>query len=203
MKVLITSKTRKGNAACVGGLCVENRQFVRLLNPGNWDQYSDTRFDIGDIWDIDFTDRDDVTPPHIEDVIVLTSRYLYKVDDIRSFILNSGVTVWHGDIDEIFDGKIRWTNNGSGYIGDSSNLPNNSVGFWISNCNLHLNSKGTHYNHSNGYGRLRQFKYTGFSSTINFIPCGTLIRFSLARWWKPADSDMQQNRCYLQLSGWY
>lgn len=44
MDILITSKTHKGNAACVGGLILNTNRFVRLLNPGNWDQYADTNF---------------------------------------------------------------------------------------------------------------------------------------------------------------
>jgi hypothetical protein len=28
------------------------------------------------------------------------------------------------------------------------------------------------------------------------------MRISLARWWKPDDSELSE-RCYLQLSGWY
>ena len=42
----------------------------------------------------------------------------------------------------------------------------------------------------------------GFAPKINKIPAGTLIRISLARWWKPDDVDIE-HRCYLQLSGWY
>ena len=33
------------------------------------------------------------------------------------------------------------------------------------------------------------------------IPLNTLVRISLARWWVPA--GMSEERCYLQLSGWY
>lgn len=46
MEILITSKTHKGNAACVGGLVLSNNRYVRLLNPGNWDQFVDTDLNI-------------------------------------------------------------------------------------------------------------------------------------------------------------
>ena len=52
MEILITSKTHKGKAACVGGLIINNNRLVRLLNPGNWDQYADTPFAIGDVWEM-------------------------------------------------------------------------------------------------------------------------------------------------------
>jgi len=48
----------------------------------------------------------------------------------------------------------------------------------------------------------RRFPYVGFEPKVNLIPAGTLMKISLARWWKPEDSDMSE-RCYLQLSGWY
>ena len=37
---------------------------------------------------------------------------------------------------------------------------------------------------------------------LPIIPKGKIIRLSLAKWWKPEDSDIEL-RCYLQLSGWY
>lgn len=44
-------------------------------------------------------------------------------------------------------------------------------------------------------------KYVGFAEPINKIPAGTLVRVSLARWWRPTETS--EERCYLQLSGWY
>ena len=55
----------------------------------------------------------------------------------------------------------------------------------------------------NGYP-LRGLKYVGEESPIKVIPAGTLVRLSLARWWRPEDSEPNfEERCYLQLSGWY
>lgn len=44
-------------------------------------------------------------------------------------------------------------------------------------------------------------KYVGLAEPIQVIPKGTLIRFSLARWWRRNDDSEEQ--CTLQLSGWY
>ena len=44
--------------------------------------------------------------------------------------------------------------------------------------------------------------YVGCAEPLDRIPQGTLLRVSLARWWRPDDSDFEL-RCYLQLSGWY
>jgi len=204
MEILITSKTHKGKAACVGGLIVSNNRFVRLLNPGNWDQYADTDFDIGDIWDISFTNREDVEPPHIEDVIIHTKSFLRKIGNITRFIENSGVQIFRGSPNNIFNGLLGWTGSGSGYIGSRDNLPQNSVGFWVSDKNLTLDDDEKHYNYpsANAFSRAKRFPYVGFEPKVQVIPSGTLMRISLARWWRPEDSDMNE-RCYLQLSGWY
>ncbi len=159
MEILITSKTHKGKAACVGGLVISNNRFVRLLNPGNWDQYADTDFDIGDVWNINFQDGTDAEPPHIEDVIIQSKDYIREIENVSEFIINSGITIYRGAPNQIFNGRLGWTGSG-------------------------------------------RFPYVGFESKVDRIPAGTLMRMSLARWWKPEDSDMNE-RCYLQLSGWY
>ena len=204
MEVLITSKTHKGKAACVGGLVISNNRFVRLLNSGNWDQYDDTDFNIGDIWEIDFTDRQDIEPPHIEDVIINKKRFLRKLEGFTDFIINSGIQIYRDTPNNIFNGLLRWTGSGSGYIENRNNLPQNSVGFWISDKDLSLdeNEKYYIYPSSNMFSIAKRFRYVGFEPKVQVIPSGTLMRISLARWWKPEDSDMNE-RCYLQLSGWY
>lgn len=204
MKILITSKTHKGNAACVGGLALNNNRFVRLLNPGNWDQYASTDFNIGDVWNIQFVNREDVEPPHIEDVIIQSRTYLRNIGDISNYIRNCGVIIYRGAPTQIFGGRLGWTGTGGGYIGNRGDLPENSVGFWISDEDLTLDDDGKHYNYSspNLYIRGKHFPYVGFEPAIQLISSGTLMRISLARWWKPEDSEINE-RCYLQLSGWY
>lgn len=204
MEILITSKTHKGKAACVGGLILKDNRMVRLLNPGNWDQYGDTDLNVGDIWDIQFTDRKDVEPPHIEDIIIQDKKYLRNIGDISQHLLNCGVTIYSGSPTNIFNGRLGWTGSGSGYVSGTINLPANSVGFWISDKDLTLESDGEHYKYpaSRLYPKGKQFKYVGFETAIPVISSGTLMRISLARWWKQPDKDIEE-RCYLQLSGWY
>jgi hypothetical protein len=204
MEILITSKTHKGRSACVGGLVLSNNRLVRLLNPGNWDQYEDTDFDVGDVWDIQFYDRQGVVPPHIEDIIVQHKHYLRRIGDISNYVLECGVKIFRGSPDQIFNGNLEWTVNGSGFIGNKERLPPNSVGFWISDRDLILNEDFKHYNYSSADAITftKRLPFVGFDPRVNIIPQGTLMRISLARWWKPIDSDLCE-RCYLQLSGWY
>lgn len=204
MEILITSKTHKGKAACVGGLILKDNRMVRLLNPGNWDQYSDTDFNIGDVWDIEFTDREDFELPHIEDVIIQNKAYVKNIGDIADHLLNCGVVIYNGPPTSIFNGRLGWTGSGGGYLAGRENLPVNSVGFWISDKDLTLEDDGKHYSYppSRLYPRGKHFPYVGFEIAVPVIPSGTLIRISLARWWKQADVEIEE-RCYLQLSGWY
>lgn len=205
MEILITSKTHKGQAACVGGLILKDNRMVRLLNPGNWDQYGDTDLNVGDVWEIQFTDRKDIEPPHIEDIIIQDRKFVRNIGNITEYLLNCGVTIHHGPPNKLFEGCLGWTKKGSGYVGNRDNLPSNSVGFWVSDKDLTLDNDGKHYNYGTSnflLPRAKRLSYVGFEPTIQIIPKGTLIRVSLARWWKPDDSDMDEC-CYLQLSGWY
>lgn len=204
MEILITSKTHKGKAACVGGIVIANNKLVRLLNSGNWDQYADTDLDIGDVWNINFHDREDVVPPHIEDVIIQSKSYNRKIENISDFIINSGIAIYRGAPNQIFNGRLGWTGNGSGYLCNRDDLPTNSVGFWISNKDLVLDDDDKHYNYDSDdwFEPNKRFPYVGFEPKVKRIPAGTLMRMSLARWWRPEDSEIDE-RCYLQLSGWY
>jgi len=202
MEIIITSKTHKGRAACVGGMILANNQFVRILNPGKRDQPANTDFNIGDIWDIEFKNSDNITPPHIEDIIISTRRFLRHITNVSDFILNSGVTIFKGSPEQIFNGKLGWTGSGGGYIEDRENLPDNSVGFWISDLDLKYDGTRYLYDPDDFFYPTKKIKFVGFQSIVDVIPAGTLMRISLARWWKPENSEMSE-RCYLQLSGWY
>ena len=166
------------------------------------DQPSNTDFNIGDIWDITFENRRDVIPPHIEDIIISQKRFRRHVENITEFILNCGVEIYRGSPSRIFNGMLGWTGNGGGFIENKENLPSNSVGFWISDINLEFNNGYYHYDSGNIFERIKRLKYVGFQPIVEIIPAGTLMRISLARWWKPEDADISE-RCYLQLSGWY
>lgn len=202
MEIIIISKTHKGQAACVGGMIVGSNQFIRILNQGKKYQPVNTDFNIGDIWEVEFTKVNNIIAPHIEDIIILYKRFSRSVSNVSDFILNSGVTIFRGSPEHIFNGKLGWTGSGVGYIENKENLPDNSVGFWISDIDLKFD--GTHYlyDSDNFFDPTKKIKFVGFQSIIDVIPAGTLIRISLARWWKPEDSEMSE-RCYLQLSGWY
>ena len=80
MEVLILSKTKYGTTqVCIGGICINTKQFIRLLNQNGYYQPADTKFNIGDIWDISFTPVNHNREPHNEDVTIHTYKFLRKI----------------------------------------------------------------------------------------------------------------------------
>jgi hypothetical protein len=202
MDVIIVSKTHMSNAACVGGV-LANGRFVRLLNSDGYNQDAETHIEVGDVYTIVFSEREHKTPPHIEDILVNSMTYkftFFSIDQMVEYLKTKlKVKIWNGSSDVLFDGKLQWTSGGSGYISNSGQIPNNSVGFWIPDKDL----KRKDFNEKIRYSyplRWRNISYVGFQSPVELIPAGTLVRVSLARWWSP---NNEEERCYLQLSGWY
>lgn len=202
MDVIIVSKTHMSNATCIGGV-LANGRFVRLLNSDGHNQDSDTDINVGEVYTINFSERAEKKPPHVEDILVQSLTYKFTFDNIGKMIeylsnkLN--VKVWKGSSDVLFDGNLQWTSSGSGYISKSGGIPTSSVGFWIPDKDLTRKD----FNEKVRYTyplRWRSISYVGFQPPVDSIPAGTLVRVSLARWWTPNDGE---ERCYLQLSGWY
>ena len=201
MEVLILSKTHFGSNVCVGGMVLDNTQYVRLLTPGGWYHYADTEFNIGDLWDIRFASSSSLKVPHIEDVIIQSKKFLRSVGNITEFIRGRNLLIWQGSINNIFDGKLKWANTGAGFLSKNfPDYPNHSIGFWLSD--KPLSFENDHYFYPMAAIVKRKLKYKGIPDPIPSIPANTLLRVSLAKWWKPADSEIEE-RCYLQLSGWY
>ena len=206
MEVLIVSKTHMTTAACVGGLVLSNNRYIRLLNPGNYNQPVDTEFEIGDVWDLSFTNRATIHPPHIEDVIVSSKNYFRNVDDMPAFLRQRNVIDWQGHINNVFGGLLSWTNSCTGYIPENGEMPEKSVGFWQTDRGLVrtvFENNKTRFRYPNG-AVYRNISYVGFQETIETVPSGTILRVSLSRIFPPAGSPITAPRgYYLQLSGWY
>ena len=190
-RVVIVGLTRTGGSFCVGGYDVDRRAAVRLGTHVS----SASQYPLETWWRVDYSPDPNAEAPHTEDVIVHSARTARPVPDwsLRRVAAESGV--WRGDMWSIFDGKAGRTANGSLYIDRSAALTR-SVGFWYPTGNLAL--QGTHYHDASG----SRLKYVGVAQPIPTIEAGTLVRVSLARWWRPDDSDFEL-RCYAQLSGWF
>jgi hypothetical protein len=202
MDVIIVSKTQMSNAACVGGV-LANGRFVRLLNSDGYNQSLDTTIQVGEVYTISFSERIDKKPPHIEDIIVNSITYKFTFGSTAEMVdylkdkLN--VKIWKGSSDVLFEGKLQWTSGGSGYISKDSGIPNCSVGFWIPDKDLTRKDFNEKVRYSYPL-KWRNISFVGFQNPVNLIPANSLVRVSLARWWS---NNNDEERCYLQLSGWY
>ncbi len=204
MDVIIVSKTHMASAVCVGALGFDGRSYRLLDNNGN-NQLHDTEYEIRQIWKIDFRERSRQIHPHTEDVLVYSKKLAGTVKSeltMLDLLYRFNVSVWRGSPDILFEDCLLWTNNGSGYLSIERQIPNRSTGFWIPDKDLtkRIFYGKVRYNYPNVNG-WRSLPYVGFEASVDQIPAGTLLRVSLARWWK-RDSQTE-TRCSLQLSGWY
>jgi hypothetical protein len=205
MEVLIVSKTHMSSAACVGGLVLSNNRYVRLLNPGNYNQPTDTEFEVGDIYNLTFSDRINMHQPHIEDVILSSKTFVRRVDNMSNFLTQKNIIDWNGHINNLFGGLLSWTNSGTGYIPEAGQMPNKSVGFWIADKDLIRVSfeNKVRFRYPNG-ANYRNISFVGYQDTSATIQAGTILRVSLSRIFPPENSEITTPRgYYLQLSGWY
>lgn len=203
--VLILSKTKMNNGqVCIGGLTL-NGKYVRLLDRNGNNQPENTDLSPKQAWEIDFIEKSNNVPPHVEDILVqsrIRQGRLKAEITIKDFIEKRNIPIWRGSPDVLFDKLIQWTGNGSGYIDKQNGIPNHSVGFWISDRDLRRDDykDNIRYQYPSNIGR-RSVKFKGLEYPVDVIPAGTLLRVSLARW--VSFSEDEKPKCWLQLSGWY
>ena len=202
MNVLIVGRTKMGGATrCIGGISHDGKS-VRLLdsNGGHWNTMAP--FQIGQIWNLAYTQVAAPVPPHTEDVLVSQYQLIGTQPNLRAHLL-ARVQPWQGSIDQVFAGALDFTSNGNGYVCQRCGVPAHSTWFWIPDRDLTLRADGKHYDYSDG-NLSRGLSYVGEPQALPSLPAGALIRVSLARWWKPNDAAPDfEERCYLQLSGWF
>ena len=206
MEIVIVSKTRMGKGkTCIGGITFPHLQSVRLLNKDGSYQSGATEFEIGQTWDIDFQAAPKIIKPHTEDIHILSKKKLTKkqFNNYDWLVDQKQIKdrVWRGSAKELFNKLVKWTGNRNGYI-SKPNVPEVSTGFWIPDKELKFSDKHFTYRSDGLIKQNFNLAYVGFEKPIESIEAGTIVRISLAKWWRPEDADIEE-RCYLQLSGWY
>ncbi len=201
--VLIVARTQMspGNV-CIGGFDIGTKCNIRLLTSTGENQPDSAPFQIGQIWNIAYIPKKNLTPPHLEDVMIQTARVSSTLDgaDIVSFITQN-CSVVSGSLDSLFGGAVKSTLRHASYI-DSSCVPNHSVCFWRPNSELvHINTFAKDKYHYVDDAHNTYFAYVGLVSPVAVVPKGSIVRISLPRWW--AAPGATSKVCYLQLSGWY
>lgn len=203
MKVVIVAKTRMGNGACVGALNFEGRS-LRLIAAGQeWNERFNLEYNIGDVWDVDYAEPASHTPPHVENIVVHAKRRLPPIDDVAAFAAHHMPPV-AGGVEQLFEGLCCATSVGTLYITKENGIPPFSTMFWRPDQPLTLDDDGKRlrYRYPTADGG-RTLTFVGLQEPLPEIPAGTLLRVSLAHWWRPHDNPEQEERCYVQLSGWY
>lgn len=202
MNVLIVGRTRMGGSSrCIGGLS-QSDWSIRLLDHVGQNWHHTAPFQIGEIWDVTFVRAKEVVLPHTEDRRVTNYRLVGAEPNLRQHLLNR-IAPWRGSITEIFGRVLGFTSSNNGFVCGRLGVPPVSTWFWIPDRDLMLRADGKHYDYPCD-DRLRGLVYVGEPQALQVIPAGTLVRVSLARWWRPRDADPHlEERCYLQLSGWF
>lgn len=169
-------------------------------------QWGDQQKDcnIGEVWLVSYNHIPRISNPHTEDIIVKKAELIKKFsnEELKSYILNSGVPIWEGGLDSVFDGLLQFTYNGSAYVSiPNSELLSHSVGFWLPNSDLsYIEEVNWGEIKTRYYYGLKRMAFVGFQVPLSVIQSGTLVRLSLPR---PKSFESVEPRCYLQLSGWY
>jgi ATP-dependent DNA helicase RecQ len=215
MKVVIVAKTRQGAGACIGAISfggepeAASGRSLRLIAPdAATNEAVGLEYNVGDVWEIEATPAADVIPPHIENVIVHNKRRLPPLDDVVSFI-ERHMPSQIGGPELLYAGLTQATATGALYISQQRGIPPYSTLFWRPDKPLQRNTEGKRIRYrypvagpgSDVAGCTLTF--VGFQEPLAEIPAGTLLRVSLAHWWRPPDKPEEELRCFVQLSGWF
>lgn len=223
-KILIVSRTQMKNGVCVGGIDLNSFELIRLHNERGGNLTIDTPYQIGEVWEMNIElPWNPRVRPHVEDRMTIPLSLYGCIDmkDISSFLKGNIVNVKiapngsngtrlcficcgenikskivKGTLSTTFEGKLKFRGKAS-YIG-KEDISNFSTQFWIADKPLYhkVSFEKHYYVYDNTY-----IRFVGFQDMVEVIPAGTIIRLSLANWWDGDGSG--EERCYLQLSGWY
>ena len=202
MKVLIVAKTRMGGGACIGAI-TENGESVRLI-PFNEDPHdgANREYEVGDVWEISSKPAASLIPPHNENIVVYEKRHLLNTGELEGAV-ELLIPPKVGDPTVLYEGLLQSTESGALYIAKQSGVPTYSTTFWRPDQPLIRDTEGKRvryrYPTENGGHTLT---FVGFQEPLEVIPADTLLRVSLAHWWRPKDTPDAEECCYAQLSGW-
>lgn len=198
--IIVVSRTKMGGEnVCVGAFDINNNRNIRLLTASGSNQPRSFPLNIGSTIKATYAEKSGTKPPHTEDVLLKGYEATAPGPVLKAFQgLCKPIT---GPITNTFSGCLSKQGGNALSIG-SDNVPDHSVCFWRADAPLTLDTSfdSVKYNYGFGFNRV-SIKFVGFQETIRTIPSGSIIRLSLARWWCPPGHN--EERCYLQLSGWH
>jgi ATP-dependent DNA helicase RecQ len=203
MKAVIVAKTRMGSAACVGALTFESQSLRLIAADRETNDHFNMEYQVGEVWEIETLPDPDLTPPHIENVIVTGKRRMGLITSPEKFI-EAHMPPTTGGTESIFEGLAQTTGAGALFIAKRTGIPSRSTMFWRPDRPLRRvdDAKRIRYRYPTEYGGVT-LTYVGFQEPVPEIPAQTLLRISLAHWWQPEKMTEGEHRCYVQVSGWF
>jgi hypothetical protein len=195
-----------GGGACIGAI-TETGESVRLI-PFNADPHdgANQEYNVGDIWEITGEPETPLIPPHNENFVVHRKQRLHTTENTKDLV--SAIELLMppkiGDPRELYEGLLKTTDSGSLYVSAGDDMLSYSTTFWKTDKLLILEREQRklryRYPTENGGCTLT---FVGFQKPVETIPAGTLLRVSLAHWWRPRSTPYVELRCYVQISGWF
>jgi ATP-dependent DNA helicase RecQ len=203
MRILIVAKTRRGAGACVGGITEAGHSVRLIASDAASNERAGLEYEVGEVWEIGSAPDPDIVPPHVENIIVLRARRLRRSQKVAETI-HRFMPPLVGGPEKLFDGLTQATSGGGLYIAERTGLPHRSTMFWAPDQALRLDFEGKRlrYRYPTSDGG-RTLTFVGFQEPVPEIPAGTLLRVSLAHWWRPKERPAEELRCFVQLSGWF
>jgi len=202
MKVLIVAKTRMGAGVCVGGISLDDGRSVRLIDAHvDMHEGGGAHYRVGEVWEIE-AEAIEVTPPHVEDIRVLSSRWTGRRRNVTP-VIEAHMAPVTGALAEVFAGCLQRAPGGALYVSEAAGLPPSSTCFWRPDRPLRRieTEHRIRYVYPGDDGDC-SFVFVGFQEPVADLPAGTLLRLSLTRRWRPDNRPDFELRCYAQLSGW-
>lgn len=202
MKVVIVAKTRMGGGACIGGLTFDGRSVRLIAADRDFNDQFNQEYAVGDVWDIAYEPDPEIMPPHVENIVVTAKHKLPPLSGLDAFVTRH-MPPKSGGLEVLFDGLTGVTKAGALYCAERIGIPAYSTMFWRPDRPLQrdLHGKRIRYRYPtpDGGGTVT---FVGYQEPPQEIAAGTLLRVSLAHWWRPAEMPDGELRCYVQLSGW-
>jgi ATP-dependent DNA helicase RecQ len=202
MKVLIVAKTRRGGGACVGGITDAGHSVRLIAHDAASNEHTGLEYEVGEVWEIDSRPDPGIIPPHVENIVVQRASRLRRSEKLLETI-HRFMTPVAGGPEKLFDGLAQTTASGGMYIAKRTGLPHRSTMFWTPDQALRLDYEGKRLRYRYPGGGGRTLTFVGFQEPLTEIPAGTLLRVSLAHWWRPKERPREELRCFVQLSGWF
>ena len=206
MRVLIVAKTRMSKGACIGAI-TEKGESVRLV-PLNADPHdgANREYEVGDIWEISAEPETSLIPPHNENFVVHKKSRFHTTKEMKDLVsaIELLMPPKTGHPRVLYEGLLQNTGGGRLHIAKQSGIPPYSTTFWRTDqpLTLDIEKQKPRYRYPTENGGCT-FTSGGFQEPLKTIPADTLLRVSLAHWWRPEDKPEVEERCYAQISGWF